>query len=106
MKKTFAQLKKDLKEGMEIKTVLNNIRPERNGQVRKIGKVQTNAVAFEIPKEEQHTNLFGEIQTLSWLWWGKASCYDYDDNIFKVYHFDIQNNRVLDFVYEITGGEK
>ena len=49
MKKTFAQLKKDLKEGMEIKTVLNNIRPERNGQVRKIVKGQTNDIDFEIP---------------------------------------------------------
>lgn len=102
--KTFAQLKKDIKVGTTIKTICNNIKPERNGQVRKVGKVQTNAIAFEIPECEQKRNLWGELQTLSWLWWDKASNYEYDNNIFKVYHTDTKTNeRVLDFIYEIIG---
>lgn len=100
--KTFSQLKKDLKVGTTIKTVLNNVRPEKNGQVRKIGKVQTNAIAFEIPLDEQEPNIWGKIQTLSWLWWDKASNYEYNGNIFKVYHTDKRTNeRILLFVYEI-----
>lgn len=103
--KTFSQLKKDIKVGTTITTILNNIRPEKNGQIRKIGKVQTNAIAFEIPLEEQKRDIFGNIQTLSWLWWDKASNYEYDGNTFKVYHIDKRTNeRVLDFIYEIIGG--
>lgn len=102
--KTFTQLKKDIKAGVTIKTILNIIRPEKNGQVRKVGKVQTNAIAFEIPKEEQKRDIFGNIQTLSWLWWDKASNYEYNGNIFKVYHTDKRTNeRILDFIYEIIG---
>lgn len=95
--KTFAQLKRDIKEGSLIKTILNNIKPEKNGEIRKVGKVQSNAIAFEIPKEQQKTNIWGEVQILSWLWWGKASQYEYQDNIFKVF----DNNKNLCFVYEI-----
>jgi hypothetical protein len=95
--KTFAQLKRDIKEGSKIKTILNNIKPEKNGQIREIGKVQSNAIAFEIPKHEQKRNIWGELQTLSWLWWGKASQYEYEDNIFKVF----DENKNLCFIYEI-----
>lgn len=84
--KTFAQLKRDIKEGSLIKTILNNIKPEKNGEIRKIGKVQSNAIAFETIKGK-----------LSWLWWGKASQYEYEGNIFKVF----DNNKNLCFVYEI-----
>lgn len=102
--KSFTQLKRDIKVGTTIRTVCNNIKPERNGQVRKVGKVQTNAIAFDIPKEEQKPDFRGEIQTLSWLWWDKASNYEYDGNIFKVYHTDTRTNeRVLDIIYEIIG---
>lgn len=98
--KTFAQLKRDIKEGTTIKTILNNWKPERNGQIRKVAKVQTNAIGFEIPEEQQTRNIFGEIQTISWLWWGKASQYEYEDNTFKIYD-DINGKRILSFIYEI-----
>lgn len=102
--KTFSQLKKDLHEGVIVKTINNFIKPERNGQTRKIGKVQTNAIAFEIPLNEQKEDFRGITQTLSWLWWDKANCYDYEGNIFKVYHYTKDNERVLDFIYEILEG--
>ena len=102
--KTFSQLKKDLHVGVLVKTINNYIKPERNGQVRKIAKVQSNAIAFELPIEEQKPNLWGQVQTMSWLWWDKASCYEYDENIFKVYHFTDANEKILDFIYEILEG--
>lgn len=100
--KTFAQLKRDIVEGVKIKTILNNIKPEKNGEIRKIGKVQSNAIAFEIPEEQQKPNIWGEIQTLSWLWWGKASQYEYEENVFKIF----DNNKNLCFVYEILEDSK
>lgn len=93
MKKSFNQLKKDLQVGVLVKTLTNNCKPEMNGQVRAIGKVQTNAIAF-----------LRDDDKLSWLWWGKASCYEYEDNVFKVYDEPRAYNnytRNLLFVYEI-----
>lgn len=102
--KTFTQLKRDIKQGIKIKTILNNCRPEKNGQVRTVAVVQSNAIGFEIPEEEQHRNIHGEIQKVSWLWWGKASQYEYENNTFKVFE-DIKGERVLLFIYEIIQGE-
>lgn len=100
--KTFSQLKKDLQVGALVKTIHNYIKPERDGQTRKIAKVQTNAIAFEIPENEQKPNIWGQLQTMSWLWWDKANCYEYEGNIFKVYHYTKDNEKILDFVYEIV----
>lgn len=91
--KSFSQLKKDLQTGVKVKTIFNYCKPENNGQIRAIGKVQTNAIAF-----------LKDDSKLSWLWWGKASNYEYEDNVFKVYDEpNAYNNftRNLLFVYEI-----
>lgn len=91
--KSLAQLKRDIKVGTVIKTITNNIKPEKNGQVRKVAKVQTNAIVFE---DLMHDS------KLSWLWWEKAGNYEYEGNTFKVYHTDTRTNeRVLGLVYEI-----
>lgn len=90
MKKTFNQLKKDLQVGVMVKTIANNIKPEMNGQVRAIGKVQSNAIAF-----------LREDNKLSWLWWGKASEYEYEDDTFKVYS---QDHSEIYFIYQIVRG--
>ena len=50
--------------------------------------------------KNQTPNWRGEVETLSWLWWGKASQYEYEDNIFKIYD-DIKGERILSFIYEI-----
>lgn len=97
--KTFAQLKRDFCEGAIIKTVLNNCKPERTGQIRKIVKVQTNAIAFEIPEKDRYRNILGVWQTLSWLYWDKASNYEYDGDTVKCYHTD-NGERILDFIYQ------
>lgn len=95
--KTFSQLKRDLHTGVKVKTILNNCKPEKNGQIREILKTQSNAIVF---KDE--TTKSGE----SWLWYAKASNYEYEDNIVKVYddpHSCNNYTRELLFVYEIMG---
>jgi len=92
--KTFAQLKRDIQEGITIKTVTNNCKPEMSGQVRKVGKVQSNAIAF-----------LRDDGKLSWIWWPKANCVEYEENTFKIYDEPREYNnftRELLFVYEIV----
>ncbi len=94
--KTFAQLKRDIKEGTSIKTISNAIKPELNNQVRVVGKTQGNAIAFT-----------REDGKLSWLWWPKASCVEYDGDTFKIYEEPKPYNnftRTLAFVYQIVKG--
>lgn len=89
MKKTFAQLKRDLQIGVKVKTLYNYCKPERIGEIRPISQVQTNAIAFK--KEDGRD---------SWLWWEKASQYDYNDNIVNCYN----KAGELEFTYEILAG--
>ena len=99
--KTFSQLKRDIKEGTKIKTILNTYKPEKNGQIRKITAVQTNAIGFEIPEEQQTINpITKQVNKISWLWWGKASQYEYDGDTFKVYD-ECKGDRILSFIYQI-----
>ncbi|MDD3085423.1 MAG: hypothetical protein PHU32_06065 [Candidatus ainarchaeum sp.] len=75
MKKTFAQLKRDLKVGVKVKQIKNEIWGTINDEIREISKVQTNAVAFR-------TNKNGKIID-SWLWLPEsASEVDYQDDVF------------------------
>ena len=99
--KTFSQLKRDIKEGTKIKTILNTYKPEKNGQIRKITAVQTNAIGFEIPEEQQTINpITKQVNKISWLWWGKASQYEYDGDTFKVYD-ECKGDRILSLIYQI-----
>lgn len=95
--KTFAQLKRDIKEGTIIKTVNNFCKPEMSGQIRKVGKVQSNAIAFT-----------REDGKLSWIWWPKATCIEYDGDTFKVYSEPKEYNnftKELLFIYQIMKEE-
>ena len=87
--KSFAQLKRDLSLGTLVKTIHNYCKPERDGEVRKIAKVQTNAIAFERPED---------IDRPSWIWW-KDHKVEYIDNIFKVFS---KKTNELYFEYEIV----
>lgn len=94
--KTFSQLKRDLKAGTKIKTILNNIKPEKNGQIRTIQTVQTNAICFD-----DSSTRTGK----SWLYYPpKAKYIKYYDNIFEVYDIPSKYNNFtsdLIFKYEI-----
>lgn len=97
--KTFAQLKRDLKVGTIVKTVLNNCKPEMTGEIRKIQVVQSNAIAFERKEDSSRP---------SWLWWPKASEIEYDGDTFKVYAAPASwnnNTRTLEFIYQIIQDE-
>lgn len=87
--KSFAQLKRDLSLGTLVKTIHNYCKPERDGEVRKIAKVQTNAIAFERPED---------LDRPSWIWW-KDHKVEYIDNIFKVFS---KKTNELYFEYEIV----
>jgi len=93
MLKSFSQLKKDLKVGVTVRTIRNNCKPEMTGEIRTISKVQTNAIAFKRSDGKD-----------SWLWWGKANNYEYENNNIKVYDEPSKYNdfkRTLVFEYEI-----
>lgn len=89
MQKSFSQLKKDLKVGVKVKTITNNLKPDFNGEIREISIVQTNVIAFKCVRNGKEVN--------SWYWWGKTKDYEYEDNIFKCY----DENHNLEFEYEI-----
>lgn len=95
MKKTFAQLKRDIEDkNISIKTLYNYCKEDKIGQVRTILKTQTNAIVFN-----DNTTSSGE----SWLWWPKASLIEYEDNIFKIYNEPCRYNnftKTLAFTYE------
>lgn len=88
VKKSFAQLKRDLQPGVQVKTVINNCKPEFNNEIRKISKVQTNAICFECIRNGKQVN--------SYLWYPKAKDIEYIGNTFKIY-----DNGKLIFEYEI-----
>ncbi len=89
VKKSFAQLKRDLQPGVQVKTVINNCKPEFNNEIRKISKVQTNAICFECIRNGKQVN--------SYLHYPKAKNIKYTNNIFCIYDDDKQ----LLFEYEI-----
>ena len=64
-KKTFAQLKRDLKVGVKVQQTKNEIWGKTNDEIREISIVQTNAIAFK-------TNKNGKIVN-SWIWFPKKS---------------------------------
>lgn len=88
-KKSFAQLKRDLQVGVLVKTIHNYCKPEKDGEVRKIAKMQTNAIAFETANPDRP----------SWIWW-KEHKVEYTGKVFKVYS---KKTDELFFEYEIIG---
>ena len=78
MKKTFAQLKRDLQLGVKIKMIkreVNGKEGKANTEEREISIVQSNAVAF---KTLLNDGTFGN----SWLYFPKASQVEYIGNTF------------------------
>ena len=89
VKKSFAQLKRDIQIGVHVKTITNIYKPEFNNEIRKISKVQTNAICFECIRNGKQVN--------SYLQYPKAKDIEYTNNIFCIYDDDKQ----LIFKYEI-----
>ena len=78
MRKTFAQLKRDLKEGVKVKMIKREVNGKEEKAIteeREISIVQTNAVAF---KTLLHDGTVGN----SWLYFPKASQVEYIGNTF------------------------
>lgn len=97
MKKTFAQLKRDLKVGKKLKLIYNASCQTYVGSTREISKVQTNAICLKTLHVEGYRN--------SYLWYPeKASLVEYEDNRFRFYNQSkwTNNERVLQFEYEFV----
>lgn len=97
MKKTFAQLKRDLKVGKKLKTIYNAGWQAYVGSIREISKVQTNAFCLN--------TLFEEGYKDSYVWYPeKASLVEYEDNRFRFYAQPkwMNNERVLTLEYEFV----
>lgn len=91
MKKTFAQLKRDLKEGVKVKMIKREVdgkEAKAITEAREITKVQSNAIAFKTLLPD------GTIGN-SWLYFPKASQVEYIGNIF------IFNDGYFKLTYEI-----
>ena len=96
MKKTFAQLKRDLQTGVKVKMIkreVNGREEKAITQEREVTKVQSNAVAFKTLLRD------GTIGN-SWLYFPKASQVEYVGNTF------IFNDGYFKLTYEIIEGEK
>ena len=95
--KTFAQLKRDLKEGVKIRCLYNYYRENFPKEYRTITKVQTNAITLETITEDGIKQL--------WLYFPKSSTLvEYENNIFKFFVEPNKYNnftKTLEFIYEI-----
>jgi hypothetical protein len=91
MKKTFAQLKRDLQVGIKIKMIKREVNGKEEKAItneREVSKVQSNAVAFK-------TLLGDGMIGNSWLYFPKASQVEYIGNTF------IFNDGYFKLTYEI-----
>ena len=91
MKKTFAELKRDLQLGIKIKMIKREVNGKEEKAItedREISKVQSNAVAFKTLLPD------GSIGN-SWLYFPKASEVEYIGNTF------IFNDGYFKLTYEI-----
>lgn len=89
MKRALPQMKRAFKKGSIIETVMNNFKPEKIGQVRKIKEVQPDTIIFE------------DTSGISWLWLSKTTTYERENNIIKIYH-EHNGERFLDIIYKIS----
>ena len=78
MKKTLAQLKRDLQKGVKLKVIYHAIRPERVGAIQEISKTQTNAICTL-----QERN--GQMKDVYMNYPNSANLVEYIDNTFTFY---------------------
>lgn len=71
--KNLSQLKKSIKIGTEFHIIEHYVRPEYNGQTRKISKVQTNGFYSIIKSEPEHKCSKANNGLGVWCSYGKAS---------------------------------
>lgn len=98
MKKTFAQLKRDLKVGKKLKLIYNiGCCQTYVGSTREISKVQTNLFCLKTLVEKEYEN--------SYVWYPeKASLVEYEDNRFRFYCYAkwANNERILKLEFEFV----
>ena len=97
MKKTFAQLKRDLQVGKKIKCLVNNCRDNFEKEEREILRKQTNAITLKTLRN-------GEYVESCIYYPNQADMVEYEDNVFSFYEKTNRwndNKRTLLYTYEI-----
>lgn len=88
--KNLSQLKRVFASGAEYRIIEHYVRPECNGQVRKINKVQTNGFYSVVKDNPDHRYSKANHGLGSWCAYGKASEWKFTEN-----------TCILDGVFEI-----
>ena len=111
MKKTFAQLKRDLKIGTKLQCIFNSYGKYFN-EVREISVVHSNAIAlktYAITSEdrliERRTGVEAKPKYFdSWLYYPiKSSMVEYEDDTFSFYDYNVNDELVKILTYKIVG---
>lgn len=97
MKKTFAQLKRDLQVGTKIKCIANYCRDDFEKEVRVVSHKQSNAITLKTFRNGSWVD--------SWLYYpNSATLVEYEDNTFTFYHKHSRTNEITKlYTYEIIG---
>lgn len=80
----LSQLKKALTVGTKLKIKYATPVPKLDGTTRAIKKVQSNAIQFE---------------NGSWLYWEKASRYEFFEGGFSVFWDEERKNKIMDYFF-------
>jgi len=83
--KNLAQLKREIQAKRPFEIVRHYVRPEFEGQIRKPNVIQTNGFYSVILEDPDHpvSNMNG--QKGSWIEYGKASDWGFEDGLCKLF---------------------
>ena len=84
MIRNLSQLKKQINEGTSFE-IIDHCRKECVGQIRKPNVIQSNGFYSIIPNEPDSRESKGSNGNGSWLEYGKASYWTFDNGICSVY---------------------
>ena len=91
--KTYAQLKKDLQVGKQLKVIYHATRQEQVGNIKTITKTQSNAIYTTCEKDRDGKEIRLDLPT-------SASLVEYENNIFTIYFVGARdlNEQELEFL--------
>lgn len=82
----LSQLKKTISNGAMFNIIKHYIKPEYTGQIRKPNKIQTNGFYSIVPEEPENPVTKANGGKGSWIEYGKASDWTFENGICTQYH--------------------
>lgn len=105
MLKNLAQLKNHLVPGAEFEIVAH-FRPECIGQIRRVNKANTTGIYSVIPSEPNCRTSTANFGKGTWLAWGKASYWEFEDGVATRYQDEREHTpEHLLIAIKLTGGK-